>query len=178
MYSEYILREEFEDTKGVIRIHKSKKDRQHNGQKDKEELEDTKGVIRIHKSKKDRQHNDQKDKEEFEDTKGVIRIRISKKNRQHNGQKKKYPKKTKQRSTKHTHKTKNLVTRTPLKTGVELGCFGSVNSSCSIGGTRRVNLITRQTTTHKTVQCALECVMTIAVAILSQYARGTVGYSD
>ena len=178
--------EELEDTKEVIRIHKSKKDRQHNGQKDKEVLEDTKGVIRIHKSKKDRQHNGQKDKEELEDTKGVIRIRISKKNRQHKDKKtnntmakrKSTPKKNKQRSTKHTHKTKNLVTRTPLKTGVELGCFGSVNSSCSIGGTRRVNLITRQTTTHKTVQCALECVMTIAVAILSQYARGTVGYSD
>ena len=40
--------------------------------------------------------------EESEDTKGVIRIRISK-NRQHNGQKKK----DKQRSTKHTHKTKD-----------------------------------------------------------------------
>jgi hypothetical protein len=44
------------------------------------------------------------------DTKGVIRIRISQKNRQHNGQKKKY----KQRSTKHTHKIKDRVTRTPL----------------------------------------------------------------
>jgi len=43
-------------------------------------------------------------KEEFEDTKGVIRIRKSKKNRQHNGQK------NKQRSTKHTHKTKDRVT--------------------------------------------------------------------
>jgi hypothetical protein len=40
--------------------------------------------------------------EEFEDTKGVIRIRKSK-DRQHNGQKKK----DKQRSTKHTHKTKD-----------------------------------------------------------------------
>ena len=29
------IQEEFEDTKGVIRIHKSKKDRQHNGQKNK-----------------------------------------------------------------------------------------------------------------------------------------------
>jgi hypothetical protein len=52
-----------EDTKEVIRIHKSKNDRQHNGQKDKEELEDTKEVIRIHKSKNDRQHNGQKKKE-------------------------------------------------------------------------------------------------------------------
>jgi hypothetical protein len=30
--------------------------------------------------------------------------------------------KDKQRSTKHTHKTKDQVTRTPLKTGSELGC--------------------------------------------------------
>jgi hypothetical protein len=46
--------------------------------------------------------------EEFEDTNGVIRIRISKKNRQHNGQKKKLQK-DKQRSTKHTHKAKDLL---------------------------------------------------------------------
>jgi hypothetical protein len=44
-------------------------------------------------------------KEVFEDTNGVIRICISKKSRQHNGQKKK----DKQRSTKHTHKTKPTV---------------------------------------------------------------------
>jgi len=30
-----IYKEEFEDTKGVIRIRKSKKDRQHNGQTEK-----------------------------------------------------------------------------------------------------------------------------------------------
>ena len=54
----------------------------------------------------------------FEDTKGVIRIRISKKNRQHNGQKKKIQM-DKQRSIKHTYKTKDRVTRTPLKTGDE-----------------------------------------------------------
>jgi hypothetical protein len=66
----------------------------------------------------------------------VIRIFISKKNRQHNGQTKggnqnlyieeeqtmQWPKdkaqKDKQRSTNHTYKTKDLVTRTPLKTGV------------------------------------------------------------
>ena len=46
--------------------------------------------------------------------KEVIRIRISKKNRQHKRQK------DKQRSTKHTHKTNDRVTRTPLKTGGEL----------------------------------------------------------
>jgi len=48
--------------------------------------------------------------EEFEDTKGVIRIRKSKRTQ--------WPKekeqKDKQRSTKHTHKTKYRVTRTPL----------------------------------------------------------------
>jgi hypothetical protein len=40
---------EFEDTKGVIRFRKSKKDGQHNGKKKKgqEEFEDTKGVIRF-----------------------------------------------------------------------------------------------------------------------------------
>jgi hypothetical protein len=36
------------------------------------------------------------------------------KDRQHNGQKKK-DKKTKQRSTKNTHKSQDRVTRTPLK---------------------------------------------------------------
>ena len=52
--------------------------------------------------------------EVLEDTKGVIRIRISKKNRQDNGQE------NKQRSTKHTHKIKDRVTLTPLKTGGEI----------------------------------------------------------
>jgi hypothetical protein len=55
--------------------------------------------------------------EELEDIKGVIRIRNSKKNRQHNGQKDK-GQRDKQRSTKHIHKTKDRVTRTPLKTAV------------------------------------------------------------
>ena len=52
--------------------------------------------------------------------KGVSRIHISKKSRQHNGQKKK-GQKDKQRSTKHTHKTKDWVKRTPLNTGVNSG---------------------------------------------------------
>ena len=47
-----------------------------------------------------------------------------------------------QRSTKHTHKTKDRVTRTPLKTGGELRCSGRESSSCSTSDTRRVNLIT------------------------------------
>jgi hypothetical protein len=41
--------QKFEDTKGVIRRHKSMKDRKHYGQK----FEDTKAVIRRHKPMKD-----------------------------------------------------------------------------------------------------------------------------
>ena len=44
--------QKFEDTKGVIRRHKSMKDREHNGQK----FEDTKGAIRGHTSMKDREN--------------------------------------------------------------------------------------------------------------------------
>ena len=83
--------------------------------------------------------------EEMEDTKGLIRIRISKNNRQHNGQKKK----DKQRSTKHTHKTKDQATRTQLKTGGEIRCSGRVGSSCSTSGTRRVNLVTNPVTSRE-----------------------------
>jgi hypothetical protein len=39
--------------------------------------------------------------------------------------------KDKQRSTKHTHKTKDGVTRNPLKNRGELRCFEGVGSSCS-----------------------------------------------
>jgi hypothetical protein len=51
----------------------------------------------------------------------------------------------KQRSTKHTHKTKDRVTRTPLKTGGTLRCSGRVSSSCSNIGTRRVKRLESQT---------------------------------
>jgi hypothetical protein len=50
--------------------------------------------------------------------------------------------KDKQRSTKHTYKTKDRVTRTPLKAEGELRCSGRVSSSCSNSGTPRVNLVT------------------------------------
>ena len=46
--------------------------------------------------------------------------------------------KDKQQSIKHTHKIKDRVTRTPLKTGSELKCSGRVGKSCSKSGTRRV----------------------------------------
>jgi hypothetical protein len=63
-------------------------------------------------------------------------------NIQHNGQKKKY-KRTNNDLKKHTHGTKDRITRTPLKTGDELRCSGRVGSSCSISGTRRrVKLVT------------------------------------
>ena len=50
--------------------------------------------------------------------------------------------KDKQRSTKHTYKTKDRVTRNPPKTGGELRCSGRVSSSSSTSGTRRVNRVT------------------------------------
>ena len=50
--------------------------------------------------------------------------------------------KDKQRSLKHTYKTKDRVTRSSLKTGGELRCSGRVGSSCSTIGTRRGNLVT------------------------------------
>ena len=74
----------------------------------------------------------------------VIKIRKSK-DRQHNAQKKKY----KQRSTKHTHKTKDRVTWIPLKTGGELMCSRRVSRSCSTSGTRRVNLVTNPVISHE-----------------------------
>jgi len=53
--------------------------------------------------------------------------------------------KDKQRSIKHTHKTKDRVTRTSLKTV----CSGRVSSSCSTSGTCRINLVTNQVIGHE-----------------------------
>ena len=57
--------------------------------------------------------------------------------------------KDKQRSTKHTYKTKDRVTRTPLKTGGQLRWSGRVCSSCSTSDTRRVNLVTNPVISHE-----------------------------
>jgi hypothetical protein len=57
--------------------------------------------------------------------------------------------KDKQRSTKHTHKTKGRVTRILLKTGVNSGVPGRVVSSCSTCDTRRVNLVTNPVISHE-----------------------------
>jgi hypothetical protein len=46
--------------------------------------------------------------------------------------------KDKQRSIKHTHKTNDRVTRTPLKSRGELRCSGRVISSCFTTGTRQL----------------------------------------
>ena len=85
--------------------------------------------------------------EEFEDTKRVIRTRKPK-NRQHNGQKEK-GQKEKQRYTNITHKTKDRVTRTPLKTGDEIRCSGMESSSCSTSGAGRVTLVTNLVISHE-----------------------------
>ena len=77
-------------------------------------------------------------------------MRKSKKNRQHNGQKKK-DKSTNNNLQNITHKTKDRVTRTPLKPGGELMCSRRVSSSCSTSDTRRVNLVTNPVTSHETV---------------------------
>ena len=87
-----------------------------------EAFEDTNGVIRIRISK-NRQDNDQKKNRQDNGQKKNRQDNGQKKNRQDNGQKKK-DKRTKERSTKHTHKTKDRITRTPLKTRGELRCSG------------------------------------------------------
>ena len=59
--------------------------------------------------------------------------------------------KDKRQSTKHTHKTKDRVTWTPLNTEGELRCSGRVSSSCSTSGTRRVYIrFDHDTFTHAT----------------------------
>jgi hypothetical protein len=87
-----------------------------------------------------------KAKEEFDDTKGVIRI-VNRRSTENTVANRKRTKEKKQ-YTKHSHKTKDRVTRSPLKTGEELRCYGRVSSSCSTIGTRRVNLVTNLVISH------------------------------
>jgi hypothetical protein len=62
-------------------------------------------------------------------------------------------KRNKYKGTNHdlqnTYKTKDRVTRTPIKTGGELRCSGRVSSSLSTSGTRRVNLVTNPVISHE-----------------------------
>ena len=78
-------------------------------------------------------------------------MRICKsKNRQHNDQKKKYKRTNNNLQNIHIQcKTNDRVTRTPLNTGGELMCSGTVGSSCSTMYTRRVNLITSPVISHE-----------------------------
>ena len=55
----------------------------------------------------------------------------------------------KQRSTKHTYKTKDRVTRTSLKIGGELRCSGRLCSSCSTSDARRLNIVTNPVISHE-----------------------------
>ena len=57
--------------------------------------------------------------------------------------------KDKQRSTKHTHKTIDRVTRTPLKSGGELRFSGRLGSSCSNNDTRPFSLVTNPVIRHE-----------------------------
>jgi hypothetical protein len=56
--------------------------------------------------------------------------------------------KDKQRYTKHTHKHKDWVTRTTLKTGGKLRFSGQVSSTCSTRGTHRVNIVIDTVISH------------------------------
>ena len=64
-----------------------------------------------------------------------------------------WPKEKRQKTNNYlqnsTHKTKDRVTRTSLKTGNELMCSGRVSSSCSINGTRHVTIITNSMISHE-----------------------------
>ena len=93
------------------------------------------------KRQKDRQHNGQKTEEQT--------TQWPKDRRTDNTMAKRKSTKGQPRSTKHTHKTKDRVTRTPLKTGGELRCSRRVSSSCSTSDTRRVNLVTNPVTSHE-----------------------------
>ena len=57
--------------------------------------------------------------------------------------------KDKKRSTKHTHKTDDRVTRTPLRAGAVLRCSEWVCRSGSTRGIRHVNLVTRSVIRHE-----------------------------
>ena len=70
-------------------------------------------------------------KEEFEDTKRGNQNPYIEEEQTTQWPKEKVQK-YKQRSTKHTYKTKDRVTRTTLKTGGKIRCYGRVSSSTSV----------------------------------------------
>ena len=100
--------EEFEGTKGVIRIGNSKKNRQHNGQK----TDNTMAKRQTTQWPKDRQHNGQK-------TDNTMAKRQTTQ-----WPKEKRDKRTNKDPQKHSHKSKDRVTRTTLIPGGEHRCTG------------------------------------------------------
>ena len=92
--------------------------------------------------------------EEFEYTKGVNNQNPYIEEQTTQWQKEKVQK-DKQRSTKHTYKTKVRVTRTPLKSGGELKCSGRVSSSCSNSDIRLVALFRSRQNRYVTIYCEL-----------------------
>jgi hypothetical protein len=73
--------------------------------------------------------------------------------------------KDKQRSTKHTHSTKDRVKRATLKTEGELRCPRRVNSSCSNGGTSNS-------------MCNIPCICTSAILRSSNRLNCHHGFSS
>jgi hypothetical protein len=69
----------------------------------------------------------------------------------------------KQRSTKHTYKTKVLVTWTPLR------CSGRVSSSCSTSDTRRVNLVTNPRATRVKIDSLSTHILRCLLILLVTY---------
>jgi hypothetical protein len=63
--------------------------------------------------------------------------------------------KDKQQSTEHTYKSKDRVTRTPLKTRGELMCSGRVGSSCSTSANGEKDK--QRSTKHTSVFLPLFC---------------------
>jgi hypothetical protein len=85
----------------------------------------------------------------------------------------------KQRSTKHTHKTKDRGARAPLKTGGELRCSRRVSSSCSTSGICRINLFTNPVISHEQSYIApLKCISKLLTYILSTLRTGPQSYCD
>jgi len=74
----------------------------------------------------------------------------------------------KQRSTKHTYKTKDRVTRTSLKTRVELRCPRRTRSSCFTYGTHRVTLVTNTMIKHNEERTGLWLRQTYPWSFVSQ----------
>jgi hypothetical protein len=75
--------------------------------------------------------------------------------------------------TKGEKNKKNVLAKgrqflTPLKTGRELRCSGRVSSSCSTGGTRRVNLVTNPVISREWGK-DWEVFTTIVLSILLRY---------